>query len=320
MARLLVAVFLACVSLQPLAQDAPTIGVLGYGSREGAEPGLAAFREGLKAHGLVEGKNLRILYRQTTDHTKLPALADELVRAKVKLIFARGMPEAHAAKAATDSIPIVFALVTDPVLHGFADSFARPGHNMTGVSVLAEDMANKRLEIAHDAYPRASKLAVLVSEPHREACGMEIEQLEGAARKLGVGLVVREFSKPEGIAQAVEEARRAGAGAVMVPVTVSNADHIGLISRAAAQRSMPTIQDLSSSGRVDALIAYGPEVQWTFGRAGYKAGQILKGAKAGDLPIERPHRYELVANREAARSQHLNLPEMVLLRATRVIE
>lgn len=311
---------LSAIALPSIAQDVPTIGILGFGSREGAEPTYAAFREGLREQGFVEGKNVRIVYRQTSDDTKLRALADELVQAKVALIFARGTLEVYAAKAATRTIPIVFALVSDPVAHSFADSFARPGGNITGVSVLTQDLTSKRLEVARDAFPKATKLAVLFSESHRQACGMELKQLERDARTLGVELVVTGFSAPEKIPQAIDELRRSGASAVVIPLTVSNSDHTALIARHAGKHSMPTIQDLSSTGLVHGLLAYGPALRWTFGRAGNIAGQILKGAKAAETPIEQPHLYELIVNLKLARSQDVPLSKLILLRATRIIE
>lgn len=322
MRRVLVVLFLLLAILPAaFAQRAvTTIGTLNLGSREGAEPGYAAFREGLRKYGFVEGKNLRILYRHSSDGTNLRALAEELVRSPVALIFARGTPEVYAAKAATSTIPIVFAVVSDPVRHRFADSFARPGHNITGVSVLTEDLTNKRVEVIHDAFPKATKLAVLFSETHRRACGMELRQLEHAARNLGLDLVLSGFKGTDDIPAAVEAARRSGASAVVLPLTISNADHGALVGRHAAERSMPMIQDLSSALPRESLLSYGPELTSTFGRAGDMAGRILTGAKASETPIEQPHRYELVVNRKLAQSQGAGFSEILLMRATRFID
>lgn len=311
---------LSAVLNTALAQQASvTIGSLSLGSHEGAEPAFAAFREGLRQQGFVEGKNLRIEYRHSNNEAGLRARAEELVRAKVALIFARGTPEVYAAKAATSRIPIVFAVVSDPVVHGFADSFARPGHNITGVAVLTEDLTSKRLEVLHDAFPKATKIAVLYSESHRRACGMELRQLRAAARHLNVDLVETGFSAPDQISDVLDKMRASGVGAVVVPLTISNADHGAVIARHAAERSIPMIQDLSSSLAADSLLGYGPEPHATFGRAGVMAGRILKGASPAVMPIEQPHRYELVVNIKSARSQKLSFSDSFLLRATRIV-
>jgi len=322
MHRILAVLFLLSGAVLPAfaQQGVTTIGILGYNSRETAEPAYTAFREGLREQGFVEGKNLRIEYRQTSDHTKLRALANELVRAKVALIFAPGTLEVYAAKAATGTIPIVFALVSDPLVHKFADSFNRPGRNITGVYVLGQDLTSKRLEMIRDAFPKATKVAVLYSEPHKEACGLELGQLEKAARKLGVDLVATGYSAPDQIPQAIDKLRRSGAGAVLIPLTVSSSDHGALIARHAGEHSIPMIQDLNYSVLPFSLLGYGPELRWTFGRAGSIAAQILKGAKPAETPIEHPDRYELIVNRKLARSQGLSLSEVFLMRATRIIE
>ncbi len=282
-----------------------------------------AFLQGLRDLGYVEGRNVVIEYRDAEGKLeRLPALAVELVALKVDVILAGGTPQALAAKQATRTLPIVFAAHADPVGSGLVTSLARPGGNVTGLSLLAPELVGKRLEQLKQAVPGVNRVAVLW-EPgaYVELTERDIlKETEVAARALGVRLQFVEARGPADFDRAFSDMTRARAGALTVlPSTMFIIERRRLVDLAAKNR-LPAVY--TSREYVDAggLMAYGPSIADLFRRAATYVDKILKGAKPGDLPVEQPTKFELVINLKTAKALGLTIPPSVLSRADEVLQ
>jgi putative tryptophan/tyrosine transport system substrate-binding protein len=298
----------------------PVIGFLRSTSPEGTEHLLAAFRQGLKETGYVEGQNLTIEYRWAGDHIdQLPALAADLVHREVAVIVANGVA-VRSAIAATATIPIVFVIGVDPVTSGFVANLDRPGGNITGTSIVAgADLHAKRLEILHELVPKATTIAALLDPKviETEAVAGEIEQ---AARTLALQvLIVKAGSESEfdatfsSMTQSKASALLVGGGAFFV------AQRQRLVALA-AQHALPASYMTRDSVEVGGLMSYGPSQVNAYRRAGIYVGRILNGAKPAELPVELPTKYELVINLKTAKSLGLTVPPTLLAIADEVIE
>jgi putative ABC transport system substrate-binding protein len=283
-----------------------------------------AFLQGLRDLGYVEGRNVVIEHRSAEGKLveRLPALAAELVALKVDVILAGGTPQALAAKQVTRTLPIVFAAHADPVGSGLVTSLARPGGNVTGLSLLAPELVGKRLEQLKQAVPGVNRVAVLwepgayVERTERDI----LKETEVAARALGVRLQFVEARGPADFDRAFSDMTRARAGALTVlPSTMFIIERRRLVDLAAKNR-LPAVY--TSREYVDAggLMAYGPSIADLFRRAATYVDRILKGAKAGDLPVEQPTKFELVINLKAAKALALTIPPSLLQRADEVIQ
>jgi putative ABC transport system substrate-binding protein len=306
------------------AQQAAKVSRIGYlGLNRATNPHLLeAFRQGLRDLGYVEGRNVVIEYRDAEGKPeRLPALAAELVALKVDVLVAQPTVAALAAKQATRTLPIVFP-VAEPVTSGLVTSLARPGGNLTGLSILAPEMASKGLELLKQAVPGVSRVAVLWDPgafPERTAKDMR-KEVKVAARALGVRLQFIEARGPDDFDRAFSEMTRARAGALTVlGGSMLFSERKRLVDLAAKNR-LPAVYPWREGVDAGGLMSYGPNVADLFRRAATYVDKILKGAKPGDLPIEQPTKFELVINLKTAKALGLTIPRSLLQRADQVIE
>jgi ABC-type uncharacterized transport system substrate-binding protein len=298
------------------------IATIGYLSSkdEKSEAGIiAGVRKGLAEQGLVEGQNVSFAYRWSGgDYSRLPELAADLVARKVDVIAASGLPAALAAKAATSTIPIVFRLAIDPIAFGLAQSFDRPGGNLTGVTMLFDPLTPKKLQLLHEL---VSSLSVgLLVNPRNPNATSHQEHAETAAQALGLRLTELTAGSPDEIEPAFAMGREKGIGALLVgddPLfDVENHRLVGI----AARYKIPTmyyVRDFVVSG---GLFSYGPSFDEMATQVGLYVGRILKGAKPADLPIQQPTKFELVINLKTAKALGLTVPPTILTQADEVIE
>jgi len=306
------------------AQQAAKIARIGYlTTNMAAGPVLEAFRQGLRDLGYVEGRNLVIEYRAAEGKSeRLPALAAELVALKVDVIVAPTTPAALAAKQATRTIPIVFSFAPDPVASGLVTSLARPGGNVTGLSVLGPELVGKRLELLTQAVPGVSRVAFLWQPGALdERQGKDIlKEAEVAARALGVRLQFVEARGPADFDSAFSEMTRARADALTVLTSVMFFNERRRLVDLAAKNRLPAVYPWRDSVDAGGLMSYGPNVADLFRRAATYVDKILKGAKPADLPVEQPTKFELVINPKAAKALGLTIPPSVLGRADEIIQ
>jgi len=278
------------------------------------------FEQKLRELGYVEGKNLVIERRYAEgQYERLPKLAAELVGLKVDVILASTTPSARAARQATKDIPIVMAAVSDPVGAGLVATLARPGGNVTGLSLLYVELSAKRLELLKQVVPALSSAAVLWNSGNRSN-ELQIGEARTAAKALDVRLqplVVRTSEEVEG---ALQSAMRERAGALMVLDDPLLFERQRRIAGFAAQNGLATISGLPGFAESGGLMSYGVDFEEHFRQAAIYVGKILKGAKPGDLPVEQPAKLELVINLKSAKALGLTIPPSLLVRADRVIE
>jgi putative ABC transport system substrate-binding protein len=314
----LVLTFALGILFAPLAaeaQQARKISRIGYLVVTGAGTSL---REGLRALGYVEGRSIVIEMRSADGRAdQLPALATELVRLNVDVIVAGGPEAVEAARKATSSIPIVMVALSDPVAAGLVASFARPGGNLTGLTGSHPEVAGKRLELLKEAAPGLSRVAVLW-DPSADPA--QLREAEAAARAIGLRLQVLVVRAPTDFEAAFQAAARERAQALHVTETALLIFHRVRLAELAARAHLPAIGMFRLSPQAGFLMSYGPDMSDLFRRAATYVDKILKGAKPGDLPIERPDKFELVVNMKTARALGLTIPQSLLLRVDHVIE
>jgi putative ABC transport system substrate-binding protein len=302
------------------ARKVSRIGMLLSGSPSDADPMVAAFRQGLRALGYVEGQNIAIEPRWADVSQRLPALATELVQSKVDLIVTQGTPAAQAAKRATSTIPIVMATSGDPVAIGLVATLARPGGNITGQSILSPELGGKRLELLKEIVPGLSRIAVL-SNPTNPSHAIELKAIEVAAKTLGVALQLLEARGPEDFESVFQAAASGRAGALFLladPLTTTA--HRARLATLAARSRLPSMYGLSGYAEAGGLINYGPNLHELFRHAATYIDKILKGARPAELPVEQPTRFELAINLKTAKVLGLTIPQSILLRADQVIQ
>jgi putative ABC transport system substrate-binding protein len=306
------------------AQPAAKVARIGYlaGSLAAFPQLREAFIQGLRDLGYVEGRNLVIEYRSPEGKPeRLPALAAELVALKVDVIVAAGTPQPLAAKQATRTIPIVFAGASDPVASGLVTSLARPGGNVTGLSLLLPELVGKTLEQLKQAIPGVNRVAVLWQPGLGERTEKDLlKGAEAAGRALGVRLQFVEARGPADFDRAFSDMTKARADALTVL-----GSNMFLIERRrlvalAAKNRLPAVYPLREWVDVGGLMAYGANLADLFRRAATYVDKILKGAKPADLPVEQPTKFELVINLKAAKALGLTIPPSVLGRADEVIQ
>jgi putative ABC transport system substrate-binding protein len=316
---MLTAFILASVHLAHAQQPkkVPRIGYLT--TRSGPEAGEKAFLQGLQSLGYIEGQTIAIEWRFAQGKfDRLPELASELVRLKVDLIVtAGGYPNVQAAKDATTTIPIVMAQVSDAVELGFVASLARPGGNITGISILAPELSGKLLELAKEAIPQASRVAVLVYSGRNWE--LYFKQMDGAARSLGVQLLAFRVRAPDEIESAFDTARSKRADALVIPSSGFLALYRKRIVELAAQSRLPAIASSGSWAEEGCPLAYGPSTAESYRRAATYVDKILKGANPAQLPVEQPTKFEFVINLKTAKQIGVTIPPNVLARADKVI-
>jgi putative ABC transport system substrate-binding protein len=296
----------------------PVIGILQPSTRK--PEGGAAFFRGLAETGYVEGRNVAIETRWAEDRVdRLPALAADLVRLNVAVIVAAGAPAALAAKAATQTIPILFYVGFDPVQIGLVASLARPGGNMTGVAGLFSETGEKRLELLHEMVPAATSIAVLFNSSYRAIVGNP-SLPRNAARSLGLRLEVVDASRQSDIEPAFAKMAQQRVDAVMVTVDPLFRSHVDQVAALAVRHAIPSMFPSKEAVKAGGLISYEPDEADLVRQMGVYTGRILKGEKPADLPVQRPTRFELVINLKTAKALGLTVPKTLLVRADEVIE
>jgi putative ABC transport system substrate-binding protein len=305
---------------QPAAK-VPRIGFLAVGSREGRAFLIEGFLQGLREHGYVEGQNIVIEYRFSEDRLdRLPALAAELVALKVQLILASGTPASFAAKQATSTIPIVMGgIVADPVETGLVESLARPGGNITGMSMMTAPLGGKRLELLKMTVPGLVRVAVFWNPPN-PAYGPILKELEAAAQTLRLKLQRLEVRVPGDFEGAFKAATRLRAGALIAPGDPLVANRPRMVADLALKYRLPTMMDIKEFAEAGGLLSLGPDLVDSYRRAATHVDKILKGVNPADLPMEQPTKVEFVINLKTAKALGLTIPPSLLQRADQVIE
>jgi len=305
----------------PSPSKVPRIGFLAVGSREGRAFLIEGFLQGLREHGYVEGQNIVIEYRFSEDRNdRLPALAAELIALKVQLILASGTPASFAAKQATSTIPIVMGgIAADPVETGLVASLARPGGNITGMSMMTAPLGGKRLELLKRTVPGLARVAVFWNPPN-PAYGPILKELEAAAQPLGVKLQRLEVRVPGDFEGAFHAATKQRAGALIAPGDPLVTNRPKIVADLALKYRLPTMMDIKEFVEVGGLLSLGLNLVDSYRRAATHVDKILKGAKPADLPMEQPTQFDLFVNLKTARALGLTIPQSVLLQATQVIQ
>jgi putative ABC transport system substrate-binding protein len=299
----------------------PVIGYLQSAASSYFAQFAGAVRDGLKEMGYTEGQNVAIEYRSAEGHyERLPELVADLIERRVDVIFAAGGTDpAKAAKAATSQIPIVFISAADPVRTGLVESLARPGGNVTGVSLLESALDAKKLGLLRELVPKAGVIAVLTNPRYPAAKSQSTEAREAAAR-VGVQPVMLSAGTDVEIDAAFERLGHEGAGALLVasdPLFNSRREQFVAL---AAKNSVPVMYPQREYVAVGGLISYGPHFADGYRQAGVYLGRILKGEKPADLPVMQPTKFELVINLKTAKALGLEVPDRVLALADEVIE
>jgi putative ABC transport system substrate-binding protein len=310
----------------PLAAHAqqpatPVVGFLSNGWQQSDAVRLAAFRQGLSEIGYVEGQNVASEYRWAEDHyDRLPALAAELVRRQPTVIVAVGGPaSALAAKTATKTISIVFAMSSDPVKLGLVASLNRPGGNMTGATTLASMVVAKQFEALHETVPKATVAGFLVN-PNNPSAETDTREAQEATRTLGLQLNILNASTEREIDTAFTTLTENGAGGVVVVADALFNSRPNQLVALAARHALPTIYSLREFAEAGGLLSYGTSIADVYRQVGVYTGRILKGEKPADLPVVQSTRVELVINVKTAKSLGLTFPITLLGRADEVIE
>jgi putative ABC transport system substrate-binding protein len=315
------------LTLAPRATEAqppgkiPRIGILAVGTPTTYVSRHEAFRRGLREFGYVEGQNITIEYRYGEGtYERLPALAAELVRLKVDVIVASSQPETEAARRATASIPIVFALVSEPVKTGQVASLARPGGNITGMAGPGEPgLYAKQLQLLKEAFPHISRVAVL-RNPTNPLEPRRWQQTQEAARVLGLALRLHDVRTADDIAGAFAAMTRERPDALLVLPDPFLLHHRASLAALTARERLPAVTGVREYGEAGLLMIYGLDIADNYRRAAGYVAKILQGAKPADLPVQQPVKFELVINLKTAKALNLTIPPSVLGRADQIIE
>ena len=306
------------------AQSSAKVPTIGYLSIAGGSPGgvqlAEAFRQGLRDLGYVEGKTITIVDRSAEGKPeRLPALAGELAQLPVDVIFAQSGQVAEAAKDATTTVPIVMVSGADPVAIGLVASLARPGGNMTGLSLMSAELAGKRLQLLKEATGNLGRVAVLWNA--RDAVMTNIfSEIQTAAPVLGVTLQPLGVQEAKDIDSAIETMTEKRPDALFMITDVLTSRYTREVLDFAIQHRLPTMFSSSGSVAEGGLMYYGPSATDSYGRAAYYVDRILKGAKPADLPIEQPMKFELVINLKTAKALGITIPPDLLMLADKVIK
>ena len=320
-----VGAFAALKSLPAMAQRAavalPRVGVLFPSNPASSAHLIEAFRQGLRERGFVDGVNVAIELRYgETNRERLSAAAAELVRAKVDVIVAPTDLAVQATRQHTTSIPVVMVSSSDPVGTGFVATLARPGGNITGLSLISPELIGKRLELIKEAVPGLSRAAFLWN-PDMAGSAIEYKELESAGRRLHVQIQSMMAYRAEDIDTALAAIKRAHVDAIVAsasnPIVFANRAKVGGFL---LQNRLPSIFGLGEYVDAGALMCYGPDNRDLFYRSAKYVARILKGDKPSDLPVEQPTKFEMVINMKTAKALGIKFPNSILVRANRVIE
>ena len=310
--------FTVCAALASAqqSQNIPRVGILFIGGRD--QPHLEAFKQGLRERGYVEDKNIALEYRYAEGREdRLPELAAELVQVKVDVIVVTADISAQAAQRATKTLPIVVT-TGDPVTWGLADSLAKPGGNVTGLSVLLADLSGKRVEILKETFPKLTRVAALWNPTGRVASPV-FKETSAAAQALSLQLHSFEVQTLQDIEKALVEIPKLRSSALLVLLTPLVTLHSKRIVELALKQHLPGMYPTRQFAEEGGLMAYGPLIGDLYRRAATYVDKILKGAKPADLPVEQPMRFEFIINLKTAKQIGLTIPPNVLARADKVI-
>ena len=313
------ALALGAAAAEPPAR-AVTIGLLGLFAPPGPQqpdPLELGFMQGLRELGYVEGKTLRVERRWADGSTdRLAAMADELARMKLDLIIAAGQPAREAARRATSTVPILTLSGSDPVREGWAQSLAHPGGNVTGLTFTLPELGPKRLELLKEAAPAVSRVVVLIDPVEVVDAADVIGETKDGARRLGIELQVVEARGAEGLDAAFVAVRRHRSQALFPIAMYAHRERVAAL---AARDRLLTVGESTAEARAGYLLAYGVDVDDIVRRGVAKIDKILRGERAGEVPIERPAKFRLSVNQKTARAIGVTLPKSLLLRADEVI-
>ena len=313
------AVWPLALRAQQLSRRLPTIGFLGSGTPVADTPWTTPFLQRLRELGWIEGRTVAIEYRWGEEiPERYAAIAAEFIRLKVDVIVTAGTVPATAAKRATAAIPVVFAAAGDPIGAGLVASLARPGGNVTGLSVQQSDSAAKRLELLRELVPNLRRLAILIHVGN-PATALDRDAVAAAAGTLGLDVVMAEVRHPDDIAPAIAAAKDRADALYVTPDPLLNTDR-ALIGKLAIEARLPAICGIREYVEAGALASYGPHIPDLFRRAAEYVDKILHGAKPADIPVEQPTKFALSINLATAKALGLRVPESFLVRADEVIE
>jgi putative ABC transport system substrate-binding protein len=279
------------------------------------------FLKGLREAGYIEGKNLDFVRRSAEgDVRRLRALAREIVAAKVDVIFAPAKPMADAAWYASREVPTVIATVTDPVVVQYANSLAKPGKHITGVTTANAELIGKRMQLLAELVPGLKRIGTFVDNSMLESCGEEMKLMESSASKLGITIVrVPVVASNVDLDQAMKRALAAKVQALMTAPMTTNLDFVDRLAVQATHYGLPFMHDVPQLA-AEGLAVYGPDFEDIFRRAGHYVARILKGEKPADMPIEEPKQFRLILNAGVAKRLGLTLSPALLLRADEIVE
>jgi putative tryptophan/tyrosine transport system substrate-binding protein len=297
----------------------PVIGYLNSRAHGADPPLLQAFQEGLKAGGYVEGQNVAIEYRfAENNNDRLATLAADLLRRQVSVIFTNG-PGVIPAKAATAAVPIVFAIGFDPIQYGLVASLNRPGGNVTGVVSLFDEIGPKRLELAHQVVPAATRMAVLL-DPTYPSTGSQSKDLLTAAQSLGLKLDMLSASTDHDLDEVFATIVQHRPGAFVIGNAPFFNSRVQVLAGLSARSGTPSIFQTREFVTAGGLISYGPDLADAYRTAGTYAGRILEGEKPADLPVQRSSKFEMFINLKTAKLFGVTVPFALLNNADEVIE
>ena len=318
---LLLGVIALCSAPAPVGAAGPRIGFLSPGTPESSAVVLEGLRQGLRAHGYVEGTNIAIESRFANNQfDRLPELARELIALPVDVLVANVTQASIAAKGNTKSIPIVMLGVSDPVASGLVASLSRPGGNVTGTSGMFTEAAGKRLQLLKEVNPGIQRVAVLWNPANRVFQAQMVQETVAAARPLGIQLRMFEASDLESIERAFAVIAKERVSGLNVLPDPTLAAHGARIAALATTARLPSVSGNSAYADVGGLMTYGPSFSEMARGAGGYVAKILKGAKPAELPVERPTKFELVINMKTAGQIGITVPRALQVRAERLIE
>jgi len=301
-------------------QDVPRIGFLSALSYHAFPSRIDAFRQGLKHLGYTEGRNIIIEYRWADGKPeRLPAFAAELERLKVAVIVSAGPSATRPARQATRHTPIVMGFDSDPVGSGFVDSLARPGGRITGLSFLAPEVSAKQVDLLRQVIPNLARLALL-ADPQEPGNTRAVQETNQAAVAAGVQVHMVDARAFKAIEEAFASAQKERAQAIIVLPSPLFTAGLKTVVKTAASHRIPAMYWTAHHVEAGGLMSYSTNVDDLFRRAAIYVDKILKGAKAADLPVEQPHKFDLIINLKAAKEIGLSIPMEVLARADRVIQ
>jgi putative ABC transport system substrate-binding protein len=301
----------------------PKIGWLKIQDRQHTPGQLQAFRDGMRALGLAEGRDYEIEERYADgDEARLPTLTTELLNAGVSIVLATSQPSIIAAARVTKSVPVIGRMVDDPVADRMARSLARPGGNITGIYTMTEELNPKRLSLLKEAVPSMRRVGVLLRRdfPNVATADHDWQVVETAARQLELQLVRLDAGSTDELNVAFEQTSVNGVGGIMTFRNPTVVTYLRQITGLCQKYRLPAVFDSSEYAEAGGMLSYGPNIDATYGQLARYVAKLMHGTPAGELPIEQPTKFELVINKRAADAIGVTLPTDLLVRADKVIQ